>query len=384
MHGPTAAEADFRNQSGTWPRVIGLGFISFGVVGMLLLLGFIVLRLLYAAIISLIFLLVTPVVVLAPALGESGRAAFRTWATRLLGAVVSKLIFSFLLGVMLMVQRVILSVHLFGWFTQWLFVAALWWIAYVHRHRIFEISLGGGGGGQHRSVVRRLGGALESRTGVASARWAKRRLSAPGPSVERRRRLAQAGAVRAKRMADDQVERSLEHKYGAARAQVDAGGETQALISAKRARLERMRSEHGAAQERAQAAGRARESALVDPSLSSPLERAQAANRFGAEERSHRKRAARLQGRMDRLGVEIAASSPLSPRRGGRWRRARAQGMRRDACTRAGRPRSTRDSSTPRRRCRPVSATTSRWGALRDIRASSSNSSARVSIARRG
>jgi hypothetical protein len=281
-HGPTASEADFRNQSGTWPRVIGLGFISFGLVGMLLLLGFIALRLLHAAIMSLIYLLVTPLAVLAPALGESGRAAFGMWATRLLGAIVSKLVFSFLLGAILTVQRVILSVHLFGWFTQWLFVAALWWIAYARRHRIFEISFGGTGK-QHSSIVRRLGGALESRTGIASAHWVKRRLSAPGPSVERRRRLAQAGAERAKQMADAQVGRSFAQEYGAARAQVDGGRETQARISAKQARLGRMRAEHAAAQERAQAAG------------------------HGVEASRHRKRAVRLQGRMQRLQVEIDA-----------------------------------------------------------------------------
>ena len=66
---------------------------------MLLLLGFIALRLLGAALFSLLYLLLAPAAVLAPALGESGRAAFRTWATRLLGAVVAKLMYSFLLGV---------------------------------------------------------------------------------------------------------------------------------------------------------------------------------------------------------------------------------------------------------------------------------------------
>jgi hypothetical protein len=309
-HGPTASEADFRNQSGTWPRVIGLGFISFGIVGMLLLLGFIALRLLHAAIASLIYLLVTPAAVLAPALGEGGRAAFRAWATRLLGAVVSKLLFSFLLGTILMVQRVLLSVHLFGWLTQWLLVSSLWWIAYVHRHRIFELSLGGGESGRHRTVVRRLGGALESRTGMAAVRWAKRRLSAPGPSVERRRRLAQAGAERAKHMADDQVGRSLEHEHGAALTQVAAGHETQARISAKQARLQRMRSEHAAAraaaQTAAQAARDAGRSASADPSPASPPERDLAARRFDAEAGAHRRRTARLQVRMDRLGAEIA------------------------------------------------------------------------------
>jgi hypothetical protein len=303
--GPTASEADFRNQSGTWPRVIGLGFISFGVVGMLLLLGFIALRLLYAAIMSLIYLLVTPAAVLVPALGEGGRAAFRLWAARLLGAVVSKLVFSFLLGAILMVQRVLLSVHLFGWFTQWLLVAALWWIAYVRRHRIFEISLGGAGG-QPRSVVRRLGGALESRTGMASARWAKRKLSPPAPSVERRRRLAQAGAERAKQIADDQVAGGLEHRHREASALVEEGDAAQARISAKRTRLGQMQAEHADALSTAAEAKSAREEGLTDFNLfTSPLERDRATAKHGAEEHNHRKHAAKLQRRMGDLQAEI-------------------------------------------------------------------------------
>jgi len=303
--GPTASEASFRNQSGTWPRVIGLGFVSFGVVGMLLLLGFIALRLLYAAIMSLIYLLVTPVAVLAPALGEGGRAAFRIWATRLLGAVVSKLVFSFLLGAILMVQRVLLSMHLFGWFTQWLLVAALWWIAYVRRHRIFELPLGGGGG-QHRSVVRRLGGALESRTGMASAHWVKRRLSAPGPSVERRRRLAQAGAERGKQMADAQVASGLEHRHREASALVEEGDAAQARISAKRTRLGRIQAGHADALSKAAEAKSAREEGLTDFNLfTSPLERDRATAKHGAEERNHRKHAAKLRRRMDDLRAEI-------------------------------------------------------------------------------
>ena len=69
-----------------------------GALGMVLLLGFIALRLLSAAIFSLLYLLLAPGMVLAPALGEGGRAIFRRWAGQLLGAVVSKLLFSFLLA----------------------------------------------------------------------------------------------------------------------------------------------------------------------------------------------------------------------------------------------------------------------------------------------
>ena len=86
--GPGASEAEFRTNAGTWPRVGGLMLIVIGVLGMLLLLGWIGLRLLLAAILSLFYLLLTPGVVLVPVLGEAGRSAFRGWAGRLFGAVV--------------------------------------------------------------------------------------------------------------------------------------------------------------------------------------------------------------------------------------------------------------------------------------------------------
>ena len=68
--------------------------IAVGSVGMLALLLFIALRLLGAAILTVVYLLLAPLAVLAPTIGESGRAAFRGWATRLLGALVAKLIYA--------------------------------------------------------------------------------------------------------------------------------------------------------------------------------------------------------------------------------------------------------------------------------------------------
>ena len=107
--GPAAAEAEFRTGGETWSRMGGLLLILGGALGMVLLLGFIALRLLSAAIFSLFYLLIAPGMVLAPALGDGGRALFRRWAGHLLGAVVSKLLFSFLLGVVLAVLAILAS-----------------------------------------------------------------------------------------------------------------------------------------------------------------------------------------------------------------------------------------------------------------------------------
>ncbi len=138
--GPTAAQAEFRTASGTWTRAGGLLLIVIGAFGMFALLGYLALRLIGAAVASLFLLLLAPVAVLAPALGEAGRAAFRTWAMRLLGAVLSKLLYSIFLGVVLLILGVLHRLGSLGWWTQWLLVAAMWWTLFAQRENLMRLS----------------------------------------------------------------------------------------------------------------------------------------------------------------------------------------------------------------------------------------------------
>jgi hypothetical protein len=141
--GPTAAQAEFRGSGGTEARTAGLLLIAVGGLGMVLLLGFLALHLLAAALMSLFYLLLAPAAVLAPALGDGGRAAFRGWATRLLGAIVAKLLYSLVLGATLAMERILLSLPGLGWWAQWLLVCAAWWGAFLHRHRALGVVQGG-------------------------------------------------------------------------------------------------------------------------------------------------------------------------------------------------------------------------------------------------
>jgi hypothetical protein len=247
--GPTAAQAEFRTNGGTWARVGGLLLIVAGVLGMLLLLGFIALRLLAAALFSLLYLLLAPAAVLAPALGDGGRAVFRKWAAQLLGAVVSKLLFSFLLGVVLAILAILAHLERLGWWTQWLLMSAFWWGAYARRHQALAIA-GGALGREHerkpRSVVRRVSDALDSpRRVLGGARSTIQKRSKQAPSLEQRRKLAQAGRQRAEAGTHEQAKGSLEHDYRDARARTEAAPQVRQRVSAKRAQLERVRAEHG-------------------------------------------------------------------------------------------------------------------------------------------
>ena len=239
-HGPTAGEAEFRTQSGTAARVTGLFLIWIGVLGMVLLLGYLALNLLGAAIASLFLLLLAPAAVIAPALGDGGRSLFRRWAAWLLGAVCSKLIFSFLLGVVLLMQRTLMGLTVFGWWAQWLLVSAMWWGAFLKRHHVLGFVHG-----QHRSGnasssllrhAQRVRGKLQNPPPlVPGAKWVKGKLRTPPPSVEQRRKLAQAGLARAKGIADGQVGRALEREYADAHALVrgEIAGDRDSLAAAR-------------------------------------------------------------------------------------------------------------------------------------------------------
>jgi len=248
--GPTAAQAEFRTEHGTLWRFMGLVFIWVGALGMLLMLGFIAMHLLGAAISSLLYLLLAPAAVLAPALGDGGRMAFRAWATRLLGAVMSKLIYSFVLGVALLMEQ-ILTVDLtaLGWFTQWLLTSIMWWGAFTRRHQVLSFAQGGHAQQREpRSLARRVSGALETpRAAWRGAVFAKTLFSKQDPNIESRQRRADAARERAKSDAEEQVGRTLELDHGEASARLRAAPEIREQLSAKRAQLQRVRGEHSRA-----------------------------------------------------------------------------------------------------------------------------------------
>jgi hypothetical protein len=308
--GATASEAEFRTGSGTLWRIGGLCLFWIGVLGMVLVLGFIGIRLLVAALFSMFFLLLAPAAVIAPALGDGGRAAFRKWGTRLLGAVCSKLIYSFLLGIVLLMQRTVMSLPGFGWAAQWALVSTMWWWLFIKRHEVDGLIHGAHGGAghhhEHRSLLRRARERAHNPPEMVRAgKWAKDKLRTPPPSVGQRQKLAQAGLKRAKGIADGQVKRSLEREHGEAHALMQAAPETEARISAKRAQLERSRAAHSAALRKAGEAKSVREAALNPHGLVALPDPGRTAARFAVEEKSHRRHAARLQDRMNRLQGEI-------------------------------------------------------------------------------
>jgi hypothetical protein len=258
-HGPMASVAEFRTGGATWSRVGGLLLIAAGLVGMLLMLGFIAARLLAAALFSLLYLLVTPAAVLAPAFGERGREVFGRWATQLFVAVVSKLLFSFLLGLLLAVAAILADLEGLGFWTQWLLMSVFWWSSFLRRGRVLALGARGGNDrfARYRSFGRFGGARAGPRGALALARRAQRTLVPPAPSDYGRGHAAAVGRDRARTRMAEQVSRMLAGRARGARAGADTAedrDELRARLASSRAQLERVH----AARADALAAGNAR------------------------------------------------------------------------------------------------------------------------------
>ncbi len=244
--GPAAAPAEFRTNDGTWSRVGGLLLIVVGVLGTVLLLGFIAVRLLAAALFSLLYLLLAPAMVLAPALGESGRAVFRAWGMRLLGALVAKLVFAFLLGAVLAVLAILSGLQALGWWTQWLLTSAFTWGAYTRRHQALGLAgtvLMREQRQPPRSVTRRASDLLESRKALMAGRWARGKLARSDSKATNHPARAQHIWRRARGLADEQARRTLDVDRQELRARSQDAPRLRKSISARRAQLERIGSE---------------------------------------------------------------------------------------------------------------------------------------------
>jgi hypothetical protein len=301
--GPTAAEAQFRTQHGTWPRVVGLLLILIGALAMLALYGWIALRLLAAAVLSLLLLLLAPVAVLAPALGDGGRGMFRVWATRLFGAITAKLVYSLLLGATLLVTDMLSGLEALGWWMQWALIACGWWLAFHERRELLGLarvgesapwSRGGArspgpGASRPHGVVRRVRErALHRATDAAvlgAGRFA-RRVVAPPPRLTAGRRTHAHGQPRRRsaQRPDPQTLTTLEQEREESGRAIREAPQTQAALSASRAQLARVELAQLAAEQRLATGG----------------------GGVGERDLATRRRVARLADRARRIEGEIA------------------------------------------------------------------------------
>ena len=87
---------------GVLTRLSMLALFALGLLGAMLLLGWLALRLFTQAAVAFVLLLAAPLALFFPLLGDAGRRAFRTWGLTLFGATVAKVIYAAFLSVVLL------------------------------------------------------------------------------------------------------------------------------------------------------------------------------------------------------------------------------------------------------------------------------------------
>lgn len=144
---PTKADSQrvaIQKKGQTVARVALFCLIAAGTLGCVLLLGWLAVRVLLQGLLTLVLLLAAPVMLLAPAFGQQGRALFAAWAKRLLAAVVAKALYALLLAIVLAVNAIIGDLDgTFPWLAVWLVSAVFWWGVLLKRSELLGwLSLG--------------------------------------------------------------------------------------------------------------------------------------------------------------------------------------------------------------------------------------------------
>jgi energy-converting hydrogenase Eha subunit C len=146
-------------------RMVMLALIVAGLAGAVCVLLYMAIHLVFAAIRTLILLLGAPVMMLVAAFGESGRATFAAWGKRLLGALVTKLVFAVLLALVVLMASALNSLPL-QWLPVWLLNIVFWWGLFLQRRAFVDFltmdkrALDGGLAVTGHGTPARLAGAL--------------------------------------------------------------------------------------------------------------------------------------------------------------------------------------------------------------------------------
>jgi len=149
LHGYRVTSADaqrvqIQKKGQTVVRVALFFIVAAGAIGCVLLLGWLSVHVLLQGLLTLVLLLAAPVVLLAPAFGEQGRALFAGWAKRLFAAVIAKAIYALLLAIVLAINAIIGELDAtFPWLAVWLISAVFWWGVLLKRSELLGwLSLG--------------------------------------------------------------------------------------------------------------------------------------------------------------------------------------------------------------------------------------------------
>jgi hypothetical protein len=222
-HGDTATQSRVQMMQGqsTGKRLALLVLIVAGLLGALLLLGWIAFWLIAYAALALFFLLLAPFVFLMPALGDAGRRGFIGWGKRLLGALIAKLLYAIVLGIVIYVAALIAEMGNpggLGWLGVWVIEGIFWWVAFLKRHELVNLLTFNAAHGGESTTTRRDGLAglyYKSRLAQEAMRTVHRPVARHVRRQVAREAMTEAGAARAvaRERLGHHAERALNLEY---------------------------------------------------------------------------------------------------------------------------------------------------------------------------
>lgn len=224
---PLESRTRMQKEGSTGPRIALFGLIAIGMLGMICLFGWIGLRLLGYAVLSLVLVLFAPIALLMAALGDSGRQSFVGWAKRLLGALVAKAIYAIFLALVLVASAALAELDSLGFMAVWLLQSVFWWTLFLKRDELMQFVSAPGLGPQDQqnkgSLFQRLyygaqAATMAKRAGSNLADKARRPVQKTADAYgARRAKTAQATGHAAESQARERARARLEQGHDQAR-----------------------------------------------------------------------------------------------------------------------------------------------------------------------
>ena len=135
-----SAKVNLQESTGAFDRVVLLILVGGGLLGGVASFGYVGGHALLAGTQTIVYLLLAPAMLIAPAAGQRGKDAFIAWFLRLLGSVVSKFAYSIGFGVLVLVTTVIANLRGLGFYPQWLLMSAYWWGVFFKRRDLVNLA----------------------------------------------------------------------------------------------------------------------------------------------------------------------------------------------------------------------------------------------------
>lgn len=191
--------AAIRGAGGVWEHMVILFLACVAGLFFLLLLIYIAYQLVVASVFFIVCLFLTPVMIFAPAFGETGRAAFVKWLTWMGEALAKRIIFAAYLGIVLLTTNVFLQATNLGWGLQWLILGVIWAMGFHFRHRFLDLLTAGAYDSHHHPGA-----------------WARRWGTAAAMGYAWKRAPQKVAAVHEHHYGDEQSTHQHVHVYGSA------------------------------------------------------------------------------------------------------------------------------------------------------------------------